>query len=97
MHVDAKGSEEERKLMKFLDDNIPKNIHPVDLVDNTVHLKLQVSNLLSISDADSTITIRVRLDYEYTVKSATWKPESFGNAGRIMVSYDNQFWEPQFG
>ena len=95
--IEAKGAKEEQELVAFLNKNIPQKIAPLDMVNKTLTLGIEVTHLMSVSDADSLMAIRVRFDYEYTVQSASWDPLQFGNVTRINVGKDQQFWEPRFG
>ncbi|XP_020667153.3 acetylcholine receptor subunit delta [Pogona vitticeps] len=92
------GMNMEEKLMKYLfeEKGYNKNLRPVVSKDETVtvYLALTLSNLISLKEADETLTTNVWIDHGWTDYRLQWNKSEFGGIWVLRLRPE-MLWLPQ--
>ncbi|KAM4772340.1 acetylcholine receptor subunit delta [Rhinophrynus dorsalis] len=92
------GESEEERLLNhlFIEKGYRKELRPVDHIDETVDvfLALTLSNLISLKEADETLTTNVWVELGWYDKRLSWNMSEFNNINILRVPPD-MVWQPQ--
>ena len=87
----ANGVDYEVKLLRKLENVLPKSLPPSDMLDRTIRVFVDINQISDVNEKDGYLTIQLWIYCAYGSPSAAWDPLEFGNTTEITVP-QSTFW-----
>ena len=92
----SNGVTEENNLLQFLQERIPKYTHPLDMLNRTVYMYIDLYQIVDVDEKNGVLKAKFWLFYYYYSKLAQWEPENYGNI-TVAQFPAKTFWTPSIG
>ncbi|XP_075243914.1 neuronal acetylcholine receptor subunit eat-2-like [Convolutriloba macropyga] len=85
------GVTQQNNLLQRLQNSLPKYVPPDDMVDNTVHIFLDLYQISDVNEQQGVITVKLWLYYYYYSEEAKWNSSEFQRQALLVPK--GTFWE----
>ena len=89
----SNGVTEEQQLKERLQKVLPKYRPPLDMVNNSVYVSMDLYQILDVDEKNGIITAKFWAYFYYFSEKSKWNASDYGGI-KILLFPNNTFWSP---